>query len=335
MGDVFGSKPRSSERRHRILNDMGRKCCEFGSEWCVRVIEYVNHHTHKTWVTAKFGVCARVSWAKQKESRSRGNRGQKQGQKGCISFLLFISSIICRHIHLQTYSSTLLRHMKASLALLGILPVLTYSMQWPFHRPNRPVGDPIEPVPVGHQQVQQDQQNQQAQEQSSMLRPYTTAWVNELQLIYNKFGEIRNDFSCPTEIQDWNCTPYPLSEKDLARPKDVWHLRPHVCATLSSPTSIYPSQFQGHDSVSKLTTFDLIFAILFIFSRTSKPSYPSETASQRDLPWFLRVLLSRLCSSSVGRCFLVAGMMASTPLPIFYAPTPSTSQAAPPVLHSP
>ncbi|KAG0032705.1 hypothetical protein BGZ81_010213 [Podila clonocystis] len=108
--------------------------------------------------------------------------------------------------------------MKASLAILGILPALTFSLQWPFHRPHRPIGDPIESARVGHQQDSQE---------FSILRPYTTAWVNELQIVYNTLGEIRNDSSCPTEIQDWKCTPYPLTESDLQRPKDVWHLRPH------------------------------------------------------------------------------------------------------------
>ncbi|KFH64121.1 hypothetical protein MVEG_09946 [Podila verticillata NRRL 6337] len=146
--------------------------------------------------------------------------------------------------------------MKASLTLLGILPALAYSSQWPFHRPHRPVGDPIEPVRVGHQQVQQDQQNQQAQQQSSILRPYTTAWVDKLQLVYNTFGEIRNDSSCPTEIQDWNCTPYPLSEKDLARPKDVWHLRPH---DIKAIVSIGDSISAGFAMVSERPPFATVF----------------------------------------------------------------------------
>ncbi|KAF9215497.1 hypothetical protein BGZ59_001246 [Podila verticillata] len=146
--------------------------------------------------------------------------------------------------------------MKASLTLLGILPTLAYSSQWPFHRPHRPVGDPIEPVRVGHQQVQQDQQNQQAQQQSSILRPYTTAWVDKLQLVYNTFGEIRNDSSCPTEIQDWNCTPYPLSEKDLARPKDVWHLRPH---DIKAIVSIGDSISAGFAMVSERPPFATVF----------------------------------------------------------------------------
>ncbi|KAG0335814.1 hypothetical protein BG004_008307 [Podila humilis] len=71
------------------------------------------------------------------------------------------------------------------------------------------------------------------------MRPYTNAWVNELQAVYNAFGEIRNDSSCPTEVQNWNCTPYPLSENDLVPPKDVWHLRPHdIKAVVSIGDSI-------------------------------------------------------------------------------------------------
>ena len=116
--------------------------------------------------------------------------------------------------HYLPMKTTLLQAM----ALLCLVPwQQTYSLQLPFLRPKH--------------------NNDHAHSQSSMtklpsssetLTPYTTPWVNELQALYNTFGEIRNDSSCPTEIQDWTCSPYPLSELDLIPPKDVWHLRPHV-----------------------------------------------------------------------------------------------------------
>ncbi|KAF9109477.1 hypothetical protein BGX27_007575 [Mortierella sp. AM989] len=64
-------------------------------------------------------------------------------------------------------------------------------------------------------------------------------WVNELQGLYNTFGEARNETSCPTQIQDWKCVPYKLTEQDLIKPKDVWHLRPHdIKAVISIGDSI-------------------------------------------------------------------------------------------------
>ncbi|KAF9129260.1 hypothetical protein BGW39_004312 [Mortierella sp. 14UC] len=64
-------------------------------------------------------------------------------------------------------------------------------------------------------------------------------WVNELQAVYNTFGESRNDSQCPTEIEKWTCQPYELTEQDLVPPKDVWHLRPHdIKAVVSIGDSI-------------------------------------------------------------------------------------------------
>ncbi|KAI1316227.1 hypothetical protein EDD11_010274 [Mortierella claussenii] len=64
-------------------------------------------------------------------------------------------------------------------------------------------------------------------------------WVNELQTIYNSFGEVRNESSCPTEIQEWNCEPYELTEADLVKPTNVWQLRPHdIKAVISIGDSI-------------------------------------------------------------------------------------------------
>ncbi|KAG0280410.1 hypothetical protein BGZ95_010225 [Linnemannia exigua] len=45
-------------------------------------------------------------------------------------------------------------------------------------------------------------------------------WVNELQAVYNTFGESRNDSQCPTEIEKWTCQPYDLTEQDLVPPND-------------------------------------------------------------------------------------------------------------------
>ncbi|KAF9436710.1 hypothetical protein BGZ76_003198, partial [Entomortierella beljakovae] len=66
------------------------------------------------------------------------------------------------------------------------------------------------------------------------LTPYTIPWVNELQSLYNTFGESRNNTSCPAQIQEWKCEPYGLTEQDMIKPLDVWHLRPHIPSLRSS-----------------------------------------------------------------------------------------------------
>ncbi|KAF9998624.1 hypothetical protein BGZ80_010513 [Entomortierella chlamydospora] len=64
-------------------------------------------------------------------------------------------------------------------------------------------------------------------------------WVNELQGLYNMFGEARNETSCPTQIPDWKCKPYELTEQDLNTPLNVWRLRPHdIKAVISIGDSI-------------------------------------------------------------------------------------------------
>ncbi|KAG0043536.1 hypothetical protein BGZ83_011287 [Gryganskiella cystojenkinii] len=118
-----------------------------------------------------------------------------------------------------------------ALALLFLAPWQALSLQLPFfrathHDNNRNLAHSQSPTTS-------------PSSSSETLTPYTTPWVNELQALYNTFGEIRNDSACPTEIQDWNCSPYRLSELDLIPPQDVWHLRPHdIKAVVSIGDSI-------------------------------------------------------------------------------------------------
>ncbi|KAF9427342.1 hypothetical protein BGZ94_005089 [Podila epigama] len=124
-------------------------------------------------------------------------------------------------------------------AILVALASVACAQQWPFARLPSNSGDPKVHVRLGHQPqpVLQPPSKQQPHLQPQLqlhLQPYTTAWVNELQAVYNAFGPIKNDSSCPTEIQDWSCRPYPLSNKDVIPPKDVWHLRPHDIKAIMS-----------------------------------------------------------------------------------------------------
>ncbi|GJJ70781.1 hypothetical protein EMPS_03131 [Entomortierella parvispora] len=104
-------------------------------------------------------------------------------------------------------------HAAVLLPLL-LAPWQAASLQFPFQRVN-----PTHPA--AHQA------SADSPPASETLTPYTMPWVNELQALYNTFGEIRNDSSCPTELEDWACAPYPMSELDFIPPDDVWRLRPH------------------------------------------------------------------------------------------------------------
>ncbi|KAF9146543.1 hypothetical protein BGX30_013758 [Mortierella sp. GBA39] len=113
--------------------------------------------------------------------------------------------------------------------LLCLAPWLALPLQLPFQRPRNQ--DPFHSPTSPH--------SSQSQQKLQTLTPYTVPWVNELQAVYNAFGEHRNDSRCPTEIEEWTCRPYDLTEADLVRPTDVWHLRAHdIKAVVSIGDSI-------------------------------------------------------------------------------------------------
>ncbi|KAF9990980.1 hypothetical protein BGZ75_007163 [Mortierella antarctica] len=117
--------------------------------------------------------------------------------------------------------------MKLGLDTMGTMltfmfaPWEAFALQLPFQRPFKDSYRYTPPSP------------------SANLTPYSTAWVQELQLIFNTFGAAANDTSCPTEIPEWSCQPYPLSDSDFIKPTSVWRLRPHdIKAVVSIGDSI-------------------------------------------------------------------------------------------------
>ncbi|KAF9154648.1 hypothetical protein BG015_000333 [Linnemannia schmuckeri] len=125
--------------------------------------------------------------------------------------------------------------------LLCLAPWLAFSLQLPFQRPQKQQNPFHSPHPSQPQQT---------------LTPYTTPWVNELQAVYNAFGEHRNDSKCPTDIEKWTCQPYDLTEADLVRPTDVWHLRAH---DIKAVVSIGDSISAGFAMISGRPPFATVF----------------------------------------------------------------------------
>ncbi|KAG0223399.1 hypothetical protein BGX31_008539 [Mortierella sp. GBA43] len=105
--------------------------------------------------------------------------------------------------------------------LLSFTPLLAVSLQFPFQKP-------FDNNPPTHTTSHQEG-----------LTPFSLPWIGQLQVLYNTFGDAKNETSCPVPLKKWGCKPYELTEKDLVKPTDVWHLRPHdIKAVISMGDSI-------------------------------------------------------------------------------------------------
>ncbi|KAF9958038.1 hypothetical protein BGZ72_000969 [Mortierella alpina] len=132
---------------------------------------------------------------------------------------------------------------------------------------------------------------------SANLTPYSTAWVQELQLIFNTFGTAANDTSCPTEIPEWTCQPYPLSDSDFIKPTNVWRLRPH---DIKAVVSIGDSVSAGF----AMETARPPFAIVLEYR--GKVFSGGADAGDYTLPNFLKTYTKHIKGSPSGFTFPLA-----------------------------